>query len=454
MIIQAGVVATLFAMTIAFGAVDPAWLAGFEVIIFLLACIAALAAPRAALRPFTRTSLDLPVLLLVAGPAVQLVPLPSRLVTLVSPGIQQLRDQLGLPLDTWTTLSIYPFATWIGLHRIAAVAVLFFLVTRVVTTPRRMRAFLLALFVLGVFEAAYGLTTYLLADTHLLGIPRRAYADSVTGTLINRNHFAGLMELLLGVGFAYALGFAATPIGASGQERWRVALAFIGIMVMGVALLFSRSRAGIALGALVFLFGSLAMGREGSGRRLAAALALLILFCAAWIGLATVGERFAGDLAGETRSGRLVLWRDGLAMAMRFPVAGSGIGTWAVLFPAFKTMPEQITLSHAHNDYLEMLAEGGVLGLALLVFVLFRLFATLARAATRSSPRARGTLVALGAGLGSLTLHSLVDFNFQIPSNLFLFFAVAGVTVVIAEDPKAMFPDARAAGSRCSGPCA
>lgn len=446
-VIEACILATLVCATVAFGAVNPIGLAGVELALFLLGCAALLQRTHAPVRASPRTPLDLPVLLLVAVPLVQLVPLPATLVALLSPGTHTLREQLGLSLEGWTTLSVYPFATWLGLHRLAAAAVLFFLVTRIVTSPQRVRTFLLVLFVLGTLEAAYGLAAYLLGDPELLGTRRSAYANSVTGTLVNRNHFAGLMTLLLPLGLAYTLCFATLPTAAHKHRRERLVVGLIACTIMGVALVFTRSRAGILCSALTLAFGSLASGHLHGERRLALALVLASLLCGAWIGLDAVGDRLTGDLMAEVRRGRLALWGDGWAMAMRFPLIGSGIGTWASLFPAFKTMPQQITLSHAHNDYLEMLAEGGVVGLTLVLVILGRLFATLMHAATRATPRSRATLTWLGAGLGGLALHGFVDFNFQIPSNLFLFVAVAGVSLVIARDPQTMLGGARGAGS-------
>ena len=430
--ITAGVVAVLIAAPLAFGAVTPGVLASIELAVFVLGA-AALVVPktaRAVLDPRLSTPLDVPLVMLLGLGLMQLIPLPPAVVGVLSPGKLAWLADLGLETDRWLPLSMYPYATWLAVLRIGAAAVLFWLVTRLFTTTGRVRAMLVALTTLGLFEAAYGLGGYVFDPARILGMQRGAPFDAVTGTFINPNHFAGLIELLLPASVAFYLGFVG-PGGSTAADRWaRHTVALGAASVMAVALVCSRSQTALAISAAALLMTCVAAmpGRRGAAATIVIAASAAVLL---------VGDSAAALLAGAAagRLDRLAYWHDGVAMAIGFPITGTGLGTWEAVFPIFKTFPAQTTIAHAHNDYLEILAEGGVPGLALFLVILCRLGATLVRGAVAATSRERTIIVALGTGLALLAVHGLADFNFQIPSNLYLFFAVAGLAIVVARDP-------------------
>ncbi len=431
--------AALVGATIWFGATSQAFLAAVEIVIYASALILLLSR-RDIFTARCRTPLDLPVAALVAIPLLQLIPIPSPLNRALSPGLSRLRDSLGLDWPALLPLSAYPYVTALALRRIAAAALVFFIISRTLLRPEQLRTALLALVWLGTAEAAFGLLGFLLDSPTILAGQPQYYRGSVTGTLICKNHFAGLMEMSIPAAAAYYFLFTAKRNLEDPKERTaRLTLALGALLLMSLALAFSGSRAGIVCFAFSVAV-AFTLARRGPRRaydRIAlAALAAAFLIYGNAIGFDPVIERFQA-LTADHAMDRVEIWRDGLRLALLSPTLGTGAGTWASLFPAIKSTPVQLTFSHAHNDYVQTLTEGGVLGLGVFLWLLVAAF-RLVRSTLDNLPdtsRRRLALLALAAAILSISLHGLVDFNLQIPSNLFLFMTLLGVLAAVSRGP-------------------
>jgi O-antigen ligase len=195
-------------------------------------------------------------------------------------------------------------------------------------------------------------------------------------------------------------------------------------MVIVAGLFASQSRGGVSAFALAALALPL-LARER--RRTALGVAAFAGLGVLWIGLGGVLAAFA---VRGVRASRLDLWRDMLPMVPRFPLFGDGWNAFATAFPWYQTVWKTEWIGEAHNDYLQVLIDGGVVGAALLgglLVVVLR--GALARAA--ASPLDLGVF---GALLG-FALHGLVDFNGQIPANAATFVALAALAVRPPRDP-------------------
>jgi hypothetical protein len=295
---------------------------------------------------------------------------------------------------------------------------------------RTLRFFHILLFI-GVLEALLGLVQFFVSPGWIFGYINSYYRSS--GTLINRNHFAGLLEMLIPVSF----GLAYIAVRRY-SELARPYLYLLAGAFMGVALLFSVSRMGIFSLAVTLCFLAFVLYLRKSQRRLAVGLGLgmlgLVTAGALWIGIDVIVQRYSELSGGEdaiVREGRIVLFSDTVRMIRANPW-GVGIGKYEDRFREYQTVHPERLFDHAHNDYLETAAEWGIaVASAFWVF----LFAVLIRAVrlfvSLESPEQRGILLACVGSIFSILVHSLTDFNLQIPSNAMLFFTFVGISLAM-----------------------
>ncbi|MCK5643627.1 MAG: O-antigen ligase family protein, partial [Gammaproteobacteria bacterium] len=156
---------------------------------------------------------------------------------------------------------------------------------------------------------------------------------------------------------------------------------------------------------------------------------LIITFFALYIGIDSVIERFNMD--NLLREARPVFWKQTVDIVGDFPLFGTGLGTFAFVYPVYEEVPSSGFLSHAHNDYLEYLSELGIIGFAILLGgILYLLVNSILRWRERHHPQVKG--IALGGIISIIVmlLHSISDFNLHIPANMLLFSVVLSLTVV------------------------
>jgi O-antigen ligase len=339
----------------------------------------------------------------------------------------------------WATLSVYPHQTLLVLLKFLACLAAFILAAEVFDSGRGKSTLVRALIILGCFEAAYGLVQYLTGWQKIFTFTKQYDVAEATGTYINRNHFAGLLELTLP--FAFASAFYSFQRWLESRRASRVESSFglqsafylFLMVIMLVAVVFSRSRGGIL--ATIFSIVLVALLAQLKARRKASMLGvLLLLVCAIgyglWIGLDPVLIRFEevrnpGFLQME---GRVSLWKDALRLARDYPLTGSGLGTFGIAFRRYQTSAVEFFVDHAHNDYLEFASETGLFGAALLFLPILFLFLKMI-VSFLDDPRRYRRAVMLGC-IGSTTallVHSVTDFNLHIPANALIFALVLGV---------------------------
>ncbi len=258
--------------------------------------------------------------------------------------------------------------------------------------------------------------------------------DSATGTYANRNHFAGLLEMVLPLAVAGAWEW---------RRRWWAAagmLAVGGLLVLGTVISLSRMGFVAALGGL-FVLGVLLLG--GRGRVAAAGVAGVVL-AVAFVVLPTDEwiARFASIAQTEDVSAdsRAQIWRDTLPMVKEYWKTGAGMGAYQAAFYRFKSVAPDNTVDYAHNDYLQYLVELGVVGFGLALGVAGRCFYWMGRGLERS-------WVVAGAwgAAAAMAMHSLVDFNLYIPGNVVVLAWILGVATAPAMTEEQRAGSARAA---------
>ena len=319
--------------------------------------------------------------------------------------------------------TVSPYSTRLELQLLFADVVLVFLASQLFRTFEDWRTFVWFILGFGFLVCFFGILQHLTFNGKLYWFREMRYGGIPFGPYVNRNHFAGFAELII------PLGLVPLVLGKVRRERWIVVGSFA-IVPIG-ALLFSASRGGIiSFGVqLAALTVWLLLKRRAGKRHLLAAVAVLgsAALMVAWLGVGQVLERFSSLQTLETTESKRAAMREGAwRIFLDHPLAGTGLGTLQSVFPAYETLYDGKVVNHAHNDYLEALAETGVLGELCCAWFLAILFYEPLRRLWRGSGSFAEALHLAGLlGCLGILVHSLVDFNLHIPGNALLFFLMA-----------------------------
>jgi O-antigen ligase len=355
---------------------------------------------------------------------------------------------------TRTTLSADSFETVRFVLKLASLMLLAALWLRYTSSHRRLRALVLMVVGIGVASALFGIVRQVMQTEETLRLisPRLAANRDGYAQFINRNHFAFLAEM--------SFGAAAGLVVGSFKRRERLPLYFALALVVWASIILSNSRGGIlgmfvvltVVALLYFAFvrrtgettemhGDEAVrASAGAGRRLVVRVGLafgLLLVSAGvvWIGGERLAERLetvateVGERDAKVRWGdrRVEIWGATWALIRERPLAGAGFGAYRAAITKHHDASGEMSLEQAHNDYLELAASGGVIGVALVAWFVFA-FVGRARVGLGSRDFFRRAVCAgaLG-GLCAIAVHSLFDFGLHVTANASLFVALVAV---------------------------
>jgi O-antigen ligase len=242
------------------------------------------------------------------------------------------------------------------------------------------------------------------------------------GPFVSKNHFAGWSEMAALVAAGLALGLADAARRRSGdwttdRRAGGVILALVAALAMALASLASLSRGGaLALGAGVLgLLGLRLATARGRGALAATLGPALVLGSILAVMVPSEAHDRMRSLSGA--SFRLDTWKDTLRLSGASPVVGQGLGAFHDAYPRVKRGHGNLRVEHSENDYLETLAETGLVGLGLALAAAALLVLRVVRGASGADPVVRGIGQGALAALIALAVHSCVDFNLRIPSN-------------------------------------
>jgi O-antigen ligase len=432
----AGLVSVIALSPVPYGSVEPGWTALFEAAVFLLAALWAIEGA-------------------LSGRWVE------RVHMLVVPGLAlaayALLQSLALAGEP---VSFDPFETRLVAIKLLAYTVFLALLLRYTNNERRLRALIYAVIAAGLASALFGIARQAGQRGQEGFILEYLRAGTGYAQFINKNHFAYLAEMTLGV----LLGLVAGRGVARGKALVPLALA----LPVWAALVLSNSRGGIfaMLCQIIFLGATFGVTRAGavvgSGQEhqrghtdhthsvldriarskvaragLVVALLATIVVGMVWVGgdaladrVASVGEEVTTEATDATRTGRKDIWAATWEMFEQHPLAGVGFGGYWIAVSLYHKGSGGSVPQQAHNDYLETLASGGLLGMALVTPFLFMFIKQSATRLREGSRFERAACLGALTGLCGVGVHSLVEFGLHVPSNAFA--AVALVAVAAA----------------------
>jgi O-antigen ligase len=280
--------------------------------------------------------------------------------------------------------------------------------------------------------SAYGFLLSLFALVHSLSSNGKLYwlrtprsGGWIYGPYVNHNHYAGLMELLVPIPLVLCLS----------RRVRRGSKVFFGAaaLLMASTIFLSGSRGGMVAFLVQFFGLALYVGTRRRSPKLAIALGGFVLLgglIVIWLGGSTIADRLAtihSEARTEISGGiRFQIARDTLHMFRERPVLGWGLGTFPTVYPRFRTFYTNLFVNQAHNDYVQLLAEMGLLGFLVTLWFLLRLFRhALAKLPGETLGASGGMTLACLLGCVGILVHSFVDFNLKIPANAALFFVLA-----------------------------
>lgn len=377
----------------------------------------------------------------------QQIPLPLGMVQWLSPESARIHSLAGA--TQWAPLSLDPHGTFQYWLKSVAYGVLFALTLLLVRDKRRLVLLGYVLLASGAMQACYGGLMTLSGLEYGFFVEKEFYRGFATGTFVNRNHLAGYLEMTSAIGIGLLL---ATSAGTGAATSWRQHLRNLVeltlspktplrlmLATMVIALVLTRSRMGntaffssmlvagcLTLAAYRRQAGSLAKAFRRADTRstailVASLIAIDIAIVGTWFGVEKVAQRIAESSVSHDAD-RVEVARNTLALWQDFPIVGSGGGSFRLAFARYRGESIEAFYDHAHEDYLEILADTGVVGAGLLGgVVVSSLWAALRALFRRRDPLMRGTAFASFMGVVAISIHATVDFNLQIPANAVTF---------------------------------
>jgi O-antigen ligase len=288
----------------------------------------------------------------------------------------------------------------------------------------RTLAFIFCLY--GAALAVFALIQGLSSNGKLYWLRQPRMGGWVYGPYVNHNHYAGLIEMLVPIPLVLALTRLAST-------RTRTVAAAIAAVMVGTVFL-SGSRGGMLAIVAELVILAVVSVKQKRGLRTAIGIGVfltIVVTLLIWIGggelsrrISTVGMSHS-EISADVRFN---INRDGLGMFLKKPVLGWGLGAFPVVYPQFRTFYTNFFVNEAHNDYLQLLVEMGLLGFGTMLWFLLTLYSrALKKIRNWTSEMSGATTLACVLGLSGILVHSVFDFNLQIPANAALFYVLCTV---------------------------
>jgi O-antigen ligase len=376
---------------------------------------------------FVKTAFLTPVALFLFFIVFQLIPLPASLIRIISYNTAHLYETF-IPVGisrNFFPLSIYPDATSSELFKFLTYAGVFFIIVNKIETRRQFNTIVNTIIALGFIISFFGIIQKYTYSDRVYWFDTPGSASSPFGPFANRNNFSGYINMVIPL----TLGYFLTEMPLAKRLIYGFCL-----VIMSLGLFLSLSRAGlliyIVVLAFILLFSTFKDSLKTKTKTFSIwsflLFSLFIFFMEAkiaWARLLTLFQRETFVIFGHGYS-----WLDILRIWENFPVFGTGLGTFGSVSPMYKTSFAQSLYSYAHNDYLQLLSEVGLVGFILVALFFIFYFSSVLKMWFKRHDSYVVCLVLGGMGsVLSMLAYSFLDFNLQIPANGLLFFVIMGL---------------------------
>lgn len=402
--------------------------------------------------------------------AVQITPLPAALARALNPLGTEIQStaanilaaaeppsRITTPapheLTPSTRLSVAPAETKRALHLLVLCALTLLALLSSVSDREEVETVALVLALDGLAMACFAVVQELSGTRFIYGVFRPRLGGTFFGPFINRNHFATWMNLATGA--VLALLLSATRHALSPRHLpWRDRLALLSsrrvnvivmlsysLLLMVVSTLFSLSRGGWVS---LFFSGALTLAwyrihrRHGRFALPLSILVTVLIGVVAWIGWHPLVERLDAWAASADPlySTRMRMTLATLKMWSSAPLTGWGYGAFQHAFPLFQSLELQVgRFVYAHNDFAQLAAEAGLLGVTAFGAGILAFVVGLRRGYRKAAEEARLFIIGLGFSLCATALHSTVDFGLRRPANALLLMTVASLALATTRLP-------------------
>lgn len=436
---------TLIFAPLAFGSVET-WSIGIvEILVFscLFFCLF-----KDKERPdFLRIPGIIPLLLLPSYIFVQLIPLPPDFVSFLAPKVYAAYAPILDLQETkaWIPLTVNQKSTLLEFIRISCYAGFYIVTVQLLSRKDTFTKTVRIVSFMAIAIAFFAILQKFTSPDTIYWFRSAPEGSAPGGPWVYRNHYAGFMELVfplvLALFFYYRpkfdenLSFRARTAAfftAPGSNLYFV-LGF-GVILILSSVFINLSRGGtIAINLGLFLFLAILTRKKKRSGKLLFLLAIGAVFLTvSWMGWDPILARFNATITetGGIQDGRLLIWQDCAPIIRDFLFTGSGFETFINVFPSYSTIPSHLLFDHAHNDYLELITDGGLIGFGLVAwFVLAVLKNGFKMLGRRRDNYSILLLIAGITAIISLLFHSLTDFNMHNGANGLYFFFICGILV-------------------------
>lgn len=354
----------------------------------------------------------------------QIVPLPEVLLEIVNPSKYRVLKDFLIESKSLDTLTIYTYASINEIVKLTIYVIIFFLSTRI-KDKESIRKIFVNIVIFGFILSCFAIIQKATWNGRIYWFREVSSDRNVFGPFVNRNHYAGFMGMILPLSMSLTLAYR-------NEKRYFFLLSSV---IMSFSLVFSLSRGGIISFLLSTVIFMLLVSRHLSRKRLTG---YLIVFASAfffyffYLGFSPVIERFAKE--GISLKGRPLIWMGTWNAIKDFPIFGTGLGTFRYIFPLYQPGDiGNLNFHYAHNDYLQLLLETGIIGFSLILVFFIGICAKIIRF-YRNGPSI--IMAGLITSITYILIHSLVDFNLHIPSNAITFSMITGITVAYSSNKK------------------
>ena len=365
---------------------------------------------------------------------IQLIPLPVGLLSILNESLASHYQSVN---NTVATISLDPDKTLAQLLKGISYLCIAFLTLVLTNTSKRLRILIYCLLISGVFQALYG-TLFVLSDTTALMFSDRRSSGLATGTFIYRNHYANFLMMTLSIG----VGLLVASLTSKRKQNIKrkiadlvntlfspKALMRMGLIIMVIALVLSRSRMGNAAFFISLTFCSVfaLVFMQNKTRGLiwlfGSMMVIDIFIVSTWFGLEEVRERLQNTSVEQETRDEVVTY--GFDLINQYPITGTGAGSFSSSFPSVKGEGINYFYNFAHNEYLQFTIEYGLPITVLLgVLILWSLWHAQYALRNRRKSLLKGLGFATMMAIIGQLIHISVDFTLQPPANAVYFIII------------------------------